>query len=243
MSRPKIEFILAAGGIDNVFDPPVLAVDCVPEWYKQQAPYMNNIKEINEKGSYNTTVKKCMPVFDAMTAGYVFCCVADIVFQKNINGGLQKAYWSVDNFVPIESHSGKQFDSMDINPSMWETEGAYKFNNPWIIRTPPGYSCLFTSLMNCSDMPVKIFSGIVDTDEHPLPINFPFLLGKNWEGTIRFGTPLVQILPFRREDWSSESTNIFDGPFVLKQMNKFNRAKRSFVEQYKLSFRKKKVWG
>ena len=41
---------------------PTPAKNTIPEWYKNIAPYTENEKKIS-----TSTVKKCMPFFDAMT--------------------------------------------------------------------------------------------------------------------------------------------------------------------------------
>jgi hypothetical protein len=52
----------------------------------------------------------------------------------------------------------------------------YKIINPWKIKTPKGYSCLFVSPLNNSDDRFSIISGIVDTDTFPNEINFPIII-------------------------------------------------------------------
>jgi hypothetical protein len=81
----------------------------------------------------------------------------------------------------------------------------YKILNPWKIKTPKGYSCLFVSPLNNADDRFSIIPGIVDTDKHPLEINFPIIINADkypvLETTIKKGTPYVQIIPFKRDSW------------------------------------------
>jgi hypothetical protein len=44
-------------------------------------------------------------------------------------------------------------------------------------------------------------TGVVDTDAYPLVVLFPFMMKNTFEGVIEKGTPVVQIIPFKREDW------------------------------------------
>ena len=53
---------------------------------------------------------------------------------------------------------------------------AGKFINKWLIKTPPGYSCLFVKPLNHFETRFEIISGVVDTDTYINTINFPFLL-------------------------------------------------------------------
>ena len=93
----------------------------------------------------------------------------------------------------------------------------HKFINPWKIKTPPGYSCLFLPVLNNNDSRFEIIPGIVDTDSFPLEINFPFILnGYKYKAPIEFiikkGTPIVQVFPFKRQKWKMKIT-----PFDVKK--------------------------
>ena len=48
----------------------------------------------------------------------------------------------------------------------------HKILNPWVIETPPGYSCLFLPPLNNADNRFSIIPGIVDTDTFENEINF-----------------------------------------------------------------------
>ena len=46
---------------------------------------------------------------------------------------------------------------------------------------------------------VEVFSGVVDTDRYPSPVNFPFVpIGADGVHILPKGTPLVQVIPFAR---------------------------------------------
>ena len=51
----------------------------------------------------------------------------------------------------------------------------HKIFNPWIIKTPPGYSCLFTSPLNNNDDRFNIIPGIVDNDIFDI-LDFSFFM-------------------------------------------------------------------
>jgi hypothetical protein len=44
----------------------------------------------------------------------------------------------------------------------------------------------------------------VDSDIWGLPVFFSFFLKRGFEGVIEKGTPLFQMIPIKREDWSLE---------------------------------------
>ena len=54
----------------------------------------------------------------------------------------------------------------------------------------------------------RLFPAIVDTDEWEDEINFPFIINgdkyKILQDIVKFGTPIVQCIPFKRDNWESE---------------------------------------
>jgi hypothetical protein len=80
-----------------------------------------------------------------------------------------------------------------------------KFINPWVVETAPGYSCLFTSPLNHLETRFKLLDGVVETDTYYNSVNFPFVwTGGDGDFFIPKGTPLVQVIPYRRETFSLE---------------------------------------
>jgi hypothetical protein len=67
---------------DAVYNPGP-ASKFIPEWYKDAKSYLNDEKKPNMHESY-TTIKRCMPVFDAMTAGYVIVLGQDMYCERTI---------------------------------------------------------------------------------------------------------------------------------------------------------------
>jgi hypothetical protein len=77
---------------------------------------------------------------------------------------------------------------------------AWRFNATILI--PGGYSLLITHPLNRFDLPFQTLSGVVD-NFHLYDGDLPFLLKKGFRGVIPMGTPIAQILPFKRENWKS----------------------------------------
>jgi hypothetical protein len=179
-------------GLD--FFPPKPAVKEVPEWYKNTPEYTDKQgKKIPKDGGTPHTIKKCIPVFDAITTGYILYTQVDVQVTRENN--LPYYTWAsqdVISFHPIEQ--------APLHPA--RNEAPYpKWNNPYAITTPPGYSVLFTAPMHRKSV-FTILDGVVDTDTYKAPVNFPFVLNDvNWEGIIPAGTPVAQVIPFKREPW------------------------------------------
>ena len=85
-----------------------------------------------------------------------------------------------------------------------------------------------------------ILPGIVDTDEYYAPVNFPMVINNpEFEGLIPKGTPIAQVIPFKRESWSMT----FGGDKERKeQSNITNKLNTKFFDRYKNMFRQNKEY-
>lgn len=164
---------------------PKPAIKDLPEWYKD-LPSVNNGQE---------TVKKCMPFMDAMGTGYFLYLSADVYVDRN---GFQQ----ISDPEVVTTHNPNQIETFEVPAEYLGTP--YKWMNFFTMKTPRGYSTLFTHPMNRIDLPFYSLSGVVETDKFELAVNFPFLLKKDFTGIINAGTPIIQALPFKRTDWESE---------------------------------------
>lgn len=213
------------------FFPPKPALSQIPDWYKNTPEYINENgkKFINNFNPH--TIKKCMPVFDAMTSGYILYTQVDIqVYQQE---GVPFYTWPSQNaisFHPIEQ--------APLHPA--KNELAYpKWNNPYTIVTPPGYSVLCTQPFHRSSV-FTVLPGIVDTDTYNLPISFPFVLNDTkWEGIIPAGTPMAQVIPFKRDSWKH---TIGSDKERMKQGLLENKLKTILFNSYKKQFWNKKEY-
>lgn len=161
----------------------------IPEWFKNTP--------IAKEGQL--TAKRCVPILDALTAGYIVQTSVDITFSVGEDGKPKHSDNAV--FKAVSEHLMSQTDSFEISDAY--DPQPFKFNNLWHIETPKGYSTLFVHPLNRTDLPFYSFNGLVDTDKHPLITNFPFFIKKGFEGTIPAGTPIIQAIPIKRESWSS----------------------------------------
>jgi hypothetical protein len=109
-----------------------------------------------------------------------------------------------------------------------------KWLNPWGIKTPKGYSCLFVPPVHGGNQIFTVLEGIVDTDRYFGLINFPFVLNDvNFEGMIPAGTPIVQIIPIKRDEWRSSLGSEKDLKDLVES-DTFIRTK--FFDRYKTMF-------
>jgi hypothetical protein len=177
---------------------PLPASKLLPEWYKQtQSYYGDQKKKPAGNGHTTSTIKRCVPVFDAITAGYIITSYCDIYISQKDGA----PWYEWPGFNPIDFHPITQ---ADLHPSQ-NGFSFPKWINPWSISTPKGYSVLFTAPMHRENSPFTCMPGVVDTDTYTPPVNFPFTLNDpTFEGLIPAGTPLVQVIPFKRDSWDKQ---------------------------------------
>jgi hypothetical protein len=183
---------------------PIPAIKKIAPWYKNIEPLR---KFYGDKSHPDLTIKKCIPVLDAFTSGYYLITENDLEWKLDDDGNhicICDAKLVDGGVKPVTMHPYEQIRGIELGGIY--NEYAYKFYNPYVIKTPPGYSCIFTHPFN-QIMPFYTLTGVVDTDMHPLSVQFPFLMLKDYTGIIKAGTPIVQIIPFKREDWKFKEPN------------------------------------
>ena len=184
---------------DGVLDKPKPAIEYIPEWYKKAKTNLTDDgkKHTNLDGSPPAGIKKCMPVWDMMTAGYIIETPYDI-YVRRING---EPFFEWGQQEAIVFQSIEQFQN---HPYSRDMNYAVRIVIPWSIKTPKGWSIMVMEPQHHEPGPISCVSGIVDTDNYSLPFNmFLKLRDANFEGMIPAGTPLVQVIPFKRESWLS----------------------------------------
>jgi hypothetical protein len=217
----------------------------VPEWYK---------KLKHEAGK--RTVKGCMPFLDTLVTGYVLKMPLDFSIEHNVYSEHErqsKITTGLSNSAGSEFAKNLNINTTEQFHSPRQLEGSPyvqknknlpvgKILNPWIIQTPPGYSCLFLPPMNNSDDRFSVIPGIVDTDSFPSEINFPYVVNGDkypvLKSIVKAGTPYVQVIPFKREAWKMKISAI---DFKATLRNRFVAALK-LVESYKSKWWHKKSW-
>lgn len=205
----------------------------IPDWYKK-------LKHVLGEG----TAKGCMPFLDTLTTGYILKAPQDlrILHGQEIEkeGRIQKSSKqeaSINNAgLPININYKDRNEIQYPNQvTGWpdlknKNQGGviHKIMNPWVIKTPPGYSCLLLPVLNNNPEKFEAVPGIVDTDTYNQEINFPILLSGFEKPPIDFiikrGTPYVQIIPFKRESWRMK----------IKKINPDKSLWRTFLYHTKL---------
>jgi len=226
-----IRFIDISGDTPEEFHPkPARSV--LPAWYRNLPQWSSDVEGVpKSKLKDFTTAKKCMPLLDVMTTGYIITTDGDLEIQKTSQGTMFS--WADRQLV--ETHVVGQADGY---PGHNNRNPFAKWLNNWGIQTQKGYSSLFVTPFH-HETPLKILAGIVDTDRYCDAVHFPFLIDENFSGLIPAGTPVAQVIPFRREDFTHQIVEEDQlNPNVVARTQKNLRA--SFRRGYKDRFWQKK---
>lgn len=174
----------------------------IPKWLSGMSRYLDKQTgpRITSSSQTNMTVKSCPPFLDSMISGYTICLSADVFVEKNKKESVDFLWKSALSVV--DGHATDQVSKEQIPDEYFHEP--FKWINRWSVQLPHGYSAIFVHPLNRTDLPFYTFSGTVDLDTYHLPVHFPFILKKDFEGLIPAGTPIAQIIPVKRESWSHE---------------------------------------
>lgn len=223
-------------------------VKYVPNWYKK-SPHTADFskKHFNYDGTEKTfpepdverqigaTYKRCLPMFDAMTIGYMYGLLEDVTFDEKTQ---------TFSFTPViqqTTHSPYESEGY-VFPEDAHTK-LFKWNSDRIVEFPPGYMGLIITPLHRNDLPFYTLAGIVDLDRHPLPVNPPFIMKKGFSGIIKKGTPLWQLIPIKKDHWEIEHQG--DSPLDPEMVDAFFEMNSLYIPKtgvYKHKVREKKEY-
>jgi hypothetical protein len=163
----------------------------IPDWYK------NN--------SFDS-LKSCAPFLDAFLSGYIISLPYDL--HVYINNGVPEIKLSDGS---IYNGSTRSSESIDIIPfNHYEVEFAWDLCTALTI--PSGASVLFTHPLNRHDLPFTTLSAVIDGEFTLVPHGaIPFYIKQGFQGVIKSGTPVAQVIPFGNDSWKAElETGLFE---------------------------------
>jgi hypothetical protein len=143
--------------------------------FEKYVPEPDASTEIN---TAHATFKKCTPLLDGLSAGYIIPLFADVMVEQE--NGLSEIYWKTFNNV-FQLHGSS---SREIPAPVGYDQRVYKYLNCWIPQTPKGYSCLIISPLGYNDLPFKAIPAVVDSDSSTLELAFPMWIKSVFEGIV-----------------------------------------------------------
>jgi hypothetical protein len=201
---PKIKFV-ANRAWSSEEDPsaPKPTSKSLPDWYTSADRFYkgpDGKSYIGPDGGKIPTWKACPAMYDILTTGYVYRTPCDIEF-----------FIDNDNKISAKVLDRKYLDFVQDREKMPQFDGPIGYHEKhfawfpdWAVEVPEGYSILYSQPYDRYDLPFLTTSGIIDNDKIKLPGSMPFFFAKGWTGTLPAGTPYAQMMPFKREDWTSE---------------------------------------
>jgi hypothetical protein len=203
----------------------------IPDFYKNSEPIPNykKIKELPLRPNF----KYCNTFLDSFTTGYYIPLVADIAVKQTDNGPIIS--WS-DPQLQIVSERNRA-DNPTLPTPIGCSSNHFVWQTQHVFEIPKGYSALLTHPLNRHDLPFVTLSGIVDDfvlHKGAIPVYF----SSTFEGLIPKGTPILQIILFKTENWKSE----IDVDIIkISTQNEFNSSSNS-IGWYKKNIWKKKTY-
>lgn len=235
----KITFHPISKSTPDIVPEPVTASSVMPEWYKKQPGIYG---EINHFSIASPTIKKCMPIFDAISAGYILKIPCDIYVDATNPEKLNYSTTDeIKEFLPelFQEHSYPQYNHYDIDLNMYHKQ-IFRVNPHWAVSTESGTSVLYTHPLHRDDLPFVTLTAIIDTDKFISRGALSMFIKKDFRGVIKQGTPFAQVIPIVRDSWKMEISNYEDS---AKKMDSQHKNLRSvFYNGYKNKFRSKKEY-
>jgi hypothetical protein len=170
-------------------------------------------------------------MLDMLSSGYIVPLWADV--QVRNVGKLTSLTWRVEKAV-FEEHSGQEVEIPD-----GYQKSQFKYLNPWIPKLPSGFSALIIPCPGYPNTPFRAMAAVIDYDKTPHSLFPPVYLKENFEGIVERGTPMFQIIPFKRNNWKSSFSFLENG----EQTARMDRdVKATIVNNYVKNFWEKKSY-
>jgi hypothetical protein len=236
----KIKFYPFNGGTRDFAPVPETSSKFLPDWYKKTPSVINNGGIAH--GELGLTVKKCMPIFDLMTAGYMITLPCDVYVDAT---NPERLNWSIPNGIlsyqadMFAVHAKDQYRNMPVDKAIYH-EDLLRIFPFWAVGTPKGYSAIFLQPPFLDNSPLNAVQAIVDTDSFITDGHLSFWVKKDLKGIIKQGTPLLQVIPFKRDDWQKEVIPVEESEKLFEKQRLMLRS--AFSNAYKNIFRSKKTY-
>lgn len=190
---PKITFHSHSiiNSINDSSNPSSVKKD-VPDWFVDSSRFWFS----GEQSSLS--FKACPALIDAFLTGYFLKTPCDIEFVR-INDRLEV---KLPPEYKVFCEPRPDMQGFPV-PHGYDKNHFHWYPN-WMPGLEDGYSALYVSPLNRFDLPFITVSGIIDSDKMNTPGLMPFFIKEGFEGVIKKGTPFVQIIPYKREEWFSD---------------------------------------
>lgn len=215
-----------------------------PEWWKAL-------------GGQEGSLKRCSGTSDYLSTGFMIPLWANLLFRPSLNGKSWDVKFDLTNGMGdfgIEGFDYSQTGECPVSRSRKMPEANYvKIINPWLVKTAPGWSCLFLPTLWDPNPNYTMLPAVVHTDYyHNAHMVMNILTDEPFD--LNLGKAIWHVIPFKRGKnsdiiWGDEASyNLlrwrgFGGPFMPKrQKSKYKKMQRDAdnnIQLEKKSFLKK----
>lgn len=190
--KPTIEFVTHVTEIAEYYPP--VAGHVLPDWYRKARAFRKERRFPKLRLREDALMKACPGIQDYMGLGYTLSMWTDLLITATEEG------FGFDSDMPKGLVTTFKPDQWEGCPRGSDHAHVLKINMPWKIRTPRGWSVLLLEPWYHKEARWSVFPGLVDSDilgtvtfvaAWHLPVGETTL--------IRAGTPMLHIVPVRRE--------------------------------------------
>ena len=184
----------------RVYSPIKPAREFFPEKFEE-------LPTVYAEGEYQKTtgfsLKVCPGIRDYMSNGFVIPAWCDMHIK--ITNEVPEIIYSDFDVKKMYHFADQMGDFLDTK---FPVRTPIKLDNPWFTYTKKGWSMLWLPMSFHENPYFEALAGIIDHDKGPgkTPINI--MLKTDQDFTIEQGTPLVQLVPFKRQVITAYTGNI-----------------------------------
>lgn len=207
--------------------------ECVVPAFKSKSPWFTNQPSLdgtddgNGRANFQSekyksltsgrTVKACPSIRDIQEHGYVVKAWCDLLISFNGD--------------EVKVQTPKPSTQMEFLSTTKLFPNGCPWMNPIVrmcsgmeIRSTPGVSLLQLSALEGFDEYLEVMEGICPTDIYPLEVKVMYGIKKKFDELyIPYGTPLMRLVPFRRETFNIASTVVDEMPITAPSKCPFFR--------------------
>jgi hypothetical protein len=204
----------------------------IPDWFKKTDKF--DKKTDKNVLPYGLTFKACSAFGEAFISGYMLPLSVDIAVKQTENG--PSITW-IDS-----TKSVLELRPKEVNEHLPTPNGFSELHFSWIgkhfLEIPKGYSMLFTHPLNRYDLPFLTLSAVIDGEFSFYPGRMPVFFSNTFEGVIKAGTPIAQIILFKTENWKNEFDQSIKENGIIQNKKSLNASEG----WYKNTIWKKKLY-
>jgi hypothetical protein len=232
----EIRFRSSIAGLSATV-PPKPAADVRPDWLKGPRFHagFDRATPIEQASREASTIRRCPGIMDAMRDGYVVPLWTDLhVKFDGMRGEVEMRCASP--WAGVDRHPIEQFKSTPIETWASPYTCVFKLANPWRVYLPAGYSSrILDPVYHRNWVGFSVLPGVVDHDRfHTANI---FLVWERYDAgelIIPLGTPLFQLIPFRR---AQLGVSVSDSPDTIAERAEEDVRVSGWVGRYHRLFR------